>query len=205
MQKKEAPWYVLIDGLSMHNPTTISGVLGAARNIVVAQQLRRGIMDSYLMPMSRGFDPESKECTGYKTGGFCEMPEHLKTDLFRQKQLLIQVRKAAFYDWLRRINEALVNMRDFPIFADNEIQREIDNSTSERPASGILDYASASGMEPLEAYNFLKLYVDERINKRLMLHALAERFARQINGCRTKEEADAVSAALAKELRSMTA
>ena len=128
------------------------------------------------------------------------MPDQLKTDLFKKKQELIKVRIPGFLMWRTCIEDAIRLLQDFPFSADSEIQREIDAGSAEEPSRGILDYASASDMSPLEAFNYLKLYVDERSTKRIVLHAIAEKFARQINGCTNTQEVDMVCSTMSKEI-----
>jgi hypothetical protein len=191
-------WYLLIDGLSRHNTTRVNPVLGGVRDMAIARQLRRGMMDSDILATEESYESGSLSCEGFGAGRFSELPPEIRNGSFLQKRSIVEARIAGFTEWDRLIREALALQQDLPFDPTPYLARELDRSTKEHMSELLLDYSQASDVPPAEAFDFLTLYVRERMQERVVLHALAEKFSKKINACSTKEEIDSLRPKMAR-------
>lgn len=193
-----AVWYLLTDNLSRNHAGRVGGVLGGVQDMVVAQQLRRGIMDSDIFVTREAYDPASETCTGIGTKGLCVLPGIERTEAFLSKRALVQIRISGFVVWRQIITAELQLQYIFYTDTDLYFAQEIAKSTSESISEGLMDYAYMAELQPMEAFEYAKLYAEEQRDKRLMLHALAEKYSRKINACSTQTEVNAVCTEMKK-------
>lgn len=191
--------HILVDGLGRQGPQQVGGVLFGIDDAVIARQLRRGVMDVDVVFTREPYNPASKSCDGFRDWSFCELPDARRTESYMRKRELVRLRHPAFVEWRRFILGGLAD-RDFYADIDLYMAREMDRSTKEKPSDGLLEYAQASDIPVTEVYEYFKLYVDEKVNKRLMLHALTEGFSRKINACKTQDDIDIVSRDMTRTL-----
>lgn len=169
------PWFLLIDERN-------DGVLVGVRDSIIANQLRRGVLDARLMWTRQAYDPKSDTCTGYAKKKFFVLPERALNEQFVENRRLVQLRLPAFTLWRTIIIDQLsVRRAHYPEVADVFARELRDGSTADASSPWMQDYAHAAGVSLSEAHAYAKLLVDEESHRALMIHGRAERHARAIN------------------------
>lgn len=185
-----SPWCLLVTGFSYQQRGKMSGVLGGVQDVVVGKQLRRGILDSELFFTRDEYDPAAP--AGVQDRKLCPLPETYRTEEFEKKRSLVQLRIPAFMEWRQVVLASLYRKKDFYTDMDLYFLHELAQSERGHLSQNLSDFARASGMPETEAYEYVKLYTEEHVSKQLMVFALAEKYAAQLNSCDTKEALDAV-------------
>jgi len=175
------PWYLLID-------ESLSGVLIGLRDPVIANQLRRGVLDARLYWTRESYDASSDAHSGFRKRAFFALGRGERTETFEEKRRLLALRAKAFEIWRGIILDQLRKSEDFYGAVDPYLYRELSAS---EPSGLMREYARVMELPLEEVMQFSKLRVEENAHKRLMLHALADKYARAINTCRTEHDISA--------------
>ena len=194
------PWYILVDQFPK---VGISPVLIGVQDAVIANQLRRGLLDAHLFTLlQQNYDENDPNCGAFsRWNGFCALPERTDTEELERTRSVLKIRREGFYFWRRWITVLLNRDRAFPEDAGWEVAREVEKSTPEHLSEGLLDYAHASGREPADAYAYLKIVSEETANRRLLVRALAEGYAAKINACTAQAEVAALCRKMGGDFR----
>lgn len=187
-------WYVLIDSYNRNSTKETNAILGAVQDPVIARQLHKGIMDSELISTVYGerFEPDSKDFTGIRGFRFCEFPQEMITPSIEKKREVVRARIPGFQMWKRNLYSGYLSLKDSMYDDELYLAAAIEKSTPEMPSPLLVDYAEMSDMSISEAYEYLKLSTQELINKRVILNAIAEKVARQLNKCMSANEVQRV-------------
>jgi hypothetical protein len=179
------PWYILVDEM-------VDGIVIGTQDVVIANHLRRGILDVRLLWTREPYNPNSESNTGYGKQGFFKLQHKNITSLFEEKRRLARLRAPAFHAW-RAL--ALDHLRKFTTFYDDTdwiLTPELGSSTVEAPTENLLTYARMSETSIEETYDYLTLLTQEHTQIRVVIRALAEKHSRAINAC--VDEAEIASA-----------
>ena len=159
-------WYLLLDGFGgpTEQPAT---VLIGVQDIVIANQLRRGVLDAELVTAWEPYNADDPRFDGFMSKGFCPLPKISEKN--RRKRELLKLRLPSFEYWRQCVTGELWHDTSFYVDMDWYFAREVERSTREQPSEGLLEYAHASDLSIAEAYEYLKLSFEESADKKLML------------------------------------
>jgi hypothetical protein len=188
------PWHLLID-------ETVDGVVIGTRDSVIANHVRRGLLDVRLYWVYETYDPLSEEFTGYRDQKFFILPQTKRTPYFDEKRLLARLRLPAFELWRRTVIDQIRKFATSYDDIDAIIAEEIGRSTYTAPSENLAAYARMSALPIENVYEYFKLYVSERTSIRLMIRALAEKHSLAINACMNQADIAVVCEAMKRDFQ----